>query len=139
MRAEGAVTAVSPAKSDAAAILVVDDDEVMRDLLTRMLQRSGFVVITAANGHEGIERFAESPVQLTITDIKMPRVDGLELIQALLAKKPDVAIVAMSGVDEWDQYCKRARALGAKAALRKPVGRAELIDTIAKLLAESKR
>jgi YesN/AraC family two-component response regulator len=133
------LTAVSPSKPNTAAILVVDDDEVMRDLLTRMLERRGFVVITAIDGHDGLERFAETPVELTITDIKMPRVDGLELIQALLAKKPDVAIVAMSGVDEWDQYCKAARALGAKAALRKPVGRDELIDTIEKLLSERKR
>ena len=133
------MTALPKPKADTPAILVVDDDEVMRDLLSRMLQRSGFVVITATDGHDGIERFSETPVQVTITDIKMPRVDGLELIQALLAKKPDVAIVAMSGVDEWDQYCKAARELGAKAALRKPVGRVELIETIEKLLAERKR
>lgn len=127
------MASASPTKS-AAAILVVDDDEVMRDLLQRMLQRSGFAVVTAVDGRDGIDRFRECPVQLAITDMKMPVMDGLELMRALLSEQPDVNIIAVSGVDEWDTYFKIARSLGAKALLRKPVSTAELVETVQRLL-----
>jgi CheY-like chemotaxis protein len=119
-----------------AAILVVDDDEVMRDLLRRALERSGFAVVTATDGRQGVEQFHDHPVDVTITDMMMPVMDGLELIRALVAEQPSIRIIAVSGVDDWDNYLKTARALGAKAVLRKPVSSAELVNTVRRVLTE---
>lgn len=122
--------------SPATAVLVVDDDEVMRDLLRRALERSGFEVVTAADGHEGVERFRDRAVDVTITDMMMPTMDGLQLIQALVAQQPSIRIIAVSGVDEWDNYLKTARSLGARAVLRKPVSSAQIVTTVKRVLTD---
>lgn len=119
-----------------AAILVVDDDEVMRDLLRRVLERSGYEVMTATDGRDGVERLRGRKVDVTITDMRMPVMDGIAFIQMLVAEQPSVRIIAVSGVDEWDNYLKTARSLGAKAVLRKPVGSAELVNTVKRVLME---
>jgi len=132
MRAKPQMTAEpSP---PAAAILVVDDDEVMRDLLRRVLERSGFEVVTATHGREGVEQARGRAVDLTITDMVMPVMDGIEFIQAMVAEQPSIRIIAVSGVDDWDNYLKTARSLGAKAVLRKPVSSAELVSTVKRVL-----
>lgn len=120
--------------SSSAAILVVDDDEVMRDLLRRVLERSGYEVVTATDGRDGVERLRGRAVDVTITDMVMPVMDGIELIQTLVAEQPSIRIIAVSGVDDWDNYLKTARSLGAKAVLRKPVGSAELVSTVKRVL-----
>lgn len=120
-----------------AAILVVDDDEVMRDLLRRVLERSGFEVVTARHGQDGVDRYRDRAVDVTITDMVMPVMDGLEMIRALVAEQPSVRIIAVSGVDDWDNYLKAARGLGAKAVLRKPVSGSELVSTVRRVLNET--
>lgn len=130
-------TAQSPA-SDAetlstASILVVDDDESMRNLLQRMLERMGFTVVTAINGRDGIERFREHPVDVVVTDMMMPGIDGIDLIRTLRGKWPDVRIIAISGVDY--PYLRMALSCGAKATLRKPVQSGQLVETVQRVLA----
>ncbi|HXX03024.1 MAG TPA: response regulator [Xanthobacteraceae bacterium] len=120
--------------SASAVILVVDDDEVMRDLLRRVLERSGYEVVTATDGRDGVERLRRRAVDVTITDMRMPVMDGIEFIQTLVAEQPSIRIIAVSGVDDWDNYLKTARSLGAKAVLRKPVGSAELVSTVKRVL-----
>jgi two-component system cell cycle sensor histidine kinase/response regulator CckA len=127
-------SAETPA-ADAArqTVLVVDDDESMRTLLRRVLERTGFTVITATNGQDGMERFAEQPVDIVVTDMMMPVLDGVELIRALRGKCPDVRIVAISGVEY--PYLRMALGYGAKATLRKPVESARLVETLHRVLA----
>jgi CheY-like chemotaxis protein len=126
----------TPRKPLAAAVLVVDDDEVMRDLLKRVLERSGFEVLTARDGRDGLERLGSRSVDLTITDMVMPVMDGIEMMRALVAERPSIRIIAVSGVDDWDNYLKTARSIGAKAVLRKPVSSAELVDTVRRVLTD---
>ena len=64
-------------------ILVVDDEPAMRDALTAALRREGLCVITAANGVEALEKVQGQPFDLIITDVRMPRMGGLELLRAL--------------------------------------------------------
>jgi two-component system, cell cycle sensor histidine kinase and response regulator CckA len=130
----GGGTPMTAKASPPAAILVVDDDEVMRDLLRRVLERSGFELVTATHGREGVERARDRAVDLTITDMVMPVMDGVELIQALVAEQPRIRIIAVSGVDDWDNYLKTAQSLGAKAVLRKPVSSTELVNTVKRVL-----
>jgi len=114
-------------------VLVVDDDESMRTLLRRMLERTGFTVITAINGQDGMERFSKQPVDIVVTDMMMPVLDGVELIRVLRGKWPEVRIVAISGVEY--PYLRMAVSCGARATLRKPVASAELVETVNRVLA----
>ena len=114
-------------------VLVVDDDESMRTLLRRMLERTGFTVVTAINGQDGMERFSEQPVDIVVTDMMMPVLDGIELIRALRRQWPQTRIVAISGVEY--PYLRMALGCGAKATLRKPVESARLVETLNRVLA----
>jgi len=80
-----------------ARILVIDDDADTRAMLEQILKAAGYEVILAADGREGVERHSTSPADLVITDIYMPKQDGLETIQELRSCFPTVAIIAMSG------------------------------------------
>jgi CheY-like chemotaxis protein len=117
----------------APSVLVVEDDESMRTLLKRMLERNGFAVITAINGRDGVERFREREVDIVVTDMMMPELDGAELIRALRGKWPDVRIIAISGVEY--PYLRMAIGCGAKATLRKPVEASQLVQTVQRVLA----
>lgn len=116
----------------AATVLVVDDDEVMRDLLSRMLGRAGYAVQTAADGRNALERFREHAIDAVVTDMSMPRMGGLELTRALLNERPELPIIAVTGVD--DSYLRVAIAAGAKAGMHKPIRAGELAQTMRRLL-----
>lgn len=113
-------------------ILVVDDNEVMRTLLSRMLERAGFEVVVAVDGKQALERFCERTVQLVLTDVVMPGMNGIQLIQAIISRRPDARIIAVSGVD--DRALRMAMELGIRAALRTPVTSAELLATVRRVL-----
>ena len=104
-------------------------------MLKRILERAGFVTVVANNGRDALERFRERPIDLVITDMVMPEMDGIELIRALTAERPGLPIIAISGVHDWANYLGIAVTLGAKAGLQKPVGAAELAATVRRLLA----
>jgi CheY-like chemotaxis protein len=122
----------------APAILVVDDDEGMRDLLQRMLERAGFAVFTAAHGREALARIRARRVDAVVTDMVMPEMDGIELIRALVAEYPGLPIIAISGMHDWSNYFRMALRLGAKAGLQKPVSPASLIRAVRELLPASR-
>ena len=129
--ARGGLTA---AKSALPSILVVEDEEKMRDLLRRILERASFTVMTAPHGREALKLFRERPVDLAITDLMMPEMDGFELIRELTAQWPSIRIIAISGAD---LRLDMARQLGAKAVLKKPVTGAVLVQAVEQVLAAS--
>jgi CheY-like chemotaxis protein len=112
--------------------LVVEDDAAVREMLRRMLERSGFAVATAATGREAVKLFGERQVDLAVTDLMMPQMDGLTLIRELLRVQPSARIIVISGAESGHDA---ALALGAKAALRKPVSPAELTRVAQDVLA----
>lgn len=115
-------------------VLVIEDNDVMRELLARMLQRKGFAVETVANGHDGLTLFGLQSFDLVITDMVMPRMNGLELIQALKRMRPDVKVIAVSGHDDRIGYLRVALQIGAKAVCLKPVTPADLVQTVRAVL-----
>ena len=121
-----------PSEPLAATVLVVDDDEVMRDLLSRMLGRAGYAVETAADGRKALESFHEHAIDAVVTDMSMPKMDGIELTRALLNERPELPIIAVTGVDE--SYLRVAMAAGAKAGMQKPIRAGELAQTMRRLL-----
>ena len=82
-------------------ILVADDDALVRNLVTLMLQQDGYVVLSAADGREGLELSRSYPgsIDLLITDMVMPRMNGSDLCAHLLEERPGIKMLVMSGAD----------------------------------------
>jgi DNA-binding response OmpR family regulator len=119
-----------------ATILVIDDDESVRDLLARILRREGHEVYVASDGEEGLAQFAQCHAQLVITDILMPGKEGLETIVALRAQDPEVKVIAVSGGGRNGTFgfLTTATRLGADRTLSKPFAREDLLAAVNELL-----
>lgn len=103
-------------------ILLVDDDNDLRNLLERVLLRNGLAVHAAADGRQAIKLLAKERFSLVVTDIIMPDVEGIELILKIRKDHPNLPIIAMSagGRLNAEGYLKMARSLGANQILEKP-------------------
>ncbi len=77
-------------------ILVVDDEQSMRDVLSIMLKRAGYAVTTAADGEEAIVRLGKEIFDLVITDLKMPKAGGLEVLKAAKASSPETVVLVIT-------------------------------------------
>ncbi len=122
-----------------AHVLVVDDETSIVMVLQSMLTRLGYEVLTAANGAQAMDMVAMGSVDLVVTDIVMPDMNGIELITSLQEKYPKLKIIAMSGgsVDNGpDGYLKDAYDLGAARCLAKPFMLSELSSLVKELLLE---
>lgn len=126
-----------PARGTAPTVLVVDDDPAARELLTRHLQREGFVVITAVNGAEGLERLkASQPKPLAVLlDVMMPGIDGWHVLRTIreAPDTQDIPVIMQTVLNE----SNFAYALGATGYLKKPIRREVLAETLRTLAAPS--
>lgn len=101
------------------SILVVDDELMMRSLLEKILSREGYNILTASDGHEALEILARKKVDLIISDMKMPRMDGFELLKVVKQEYPDTGVIIMTTYG--DTYTvKDALLLGADEYITKP-------------------
>ncbi|HNX00143.1 MAG TPA: response regulator [Candidatus Cloacimonadota bacterium] len=116
-------------------ILVVDDDTNFRQMLCQTLERAGYRVVEAEDGNVAIKACETEVPGLVITDIIMPEKEGLETIQEIRAKYPEVNIIAMSGGGRIspDSYLPLAKGLGAVKTLQKPFRREEVIKAVQEL------
>lgn len=117
------------------AILVIDDEVEVREMIRTFLQRNKYTVIEASNGKEALAKFKPSLVDIVITDVLMPEEDGLEVIMQLKRLKPGIKIIAISGGGKGGpvNYLNLAEALGADAALAKPFSVYDLLTRIREL------
>lgn len=117
-------------------ILIIDDDEQMRNLLCRAMEYAGFEVEAAADGRKGLRFFEENTYDLVITDLIMPEQEGMETITFLRKNHPDVKIIAISGGGRIgpETYLPAALELGADLAFAKPFPIDDLINAVKKLL-----
>jgi two-component system sensor histidine kinase/response regulator len=115
----------------AATILVIDDDENMRDLLRMHLSAAGYEVNVAADAIDAGYLVLRSPPDLIICDIHMPHMDGFEFIAALKADTtlPSIPVIFLTSFDEGDD---RGKQLGAVGYITKPVRADRLLQLIAK-------
>ena len=122
--------------SDRPCLLVVEDEKDLCDLLRRILERAGFVTVGAGNGREAILQLRAKHIDLVITDIAMPEMDGVELMRVMQRDRPNLPIIALSGIEDVMEYRRIAAHLGARIALRKPVHKAELIGAVNDVLGQ---
>ncbi len=116
-----------------AKILVIDDQPEIRELFAEVLVSAGHEVITASDGRIGLELFARHRPALVITDLLIPGISGLELIDRL-RQEPSVKIIAATA--SGFELLEAARGLGASVTLRKRFGINQLITTVRQLLEE---
>lgn len=121
----------------AGTILIIEDDASVRMLLARVLEDAGYQVVEAANGRQGLEQFQAQPMDLVLTDLEMPEMNGLELILELTHAFLHVKVIVMSGCsgDELQQ----ARALGVRHTFGKPLDLATLLHAVQDELQHSQR
>lgn len=119
-----------------AKILIIDDDEPIRDSLEAMAMAAGHDVLTAADGRKGMAAYAAFQPDLVVTDIIMPEQDGLETITQLRRLSRSMPIIAISGGERYGSFdsLAAARKLGADRTLTKPFSGAMLMSEIAELL-----
>jgi len=106
-------------------VLVVDDEDGIRQALTRFLTRLGYQVQAAANATEALERLAAHHPTAMLCDIRMPETSGVELLPKVLAQDPDLAIIMLTAIDE-PRTAIECLKLGAYDYLIKPVDLEEL-------------
>lgn len=110
---------------DRTTVLVVDDEDGIRQALTRFLTRLGYQVSAAANAKEALERLAADHPQAMLCDIRMPETSGVELLPKVLAQDPDLAVMMLTAIDE-PRTAVECLKLGAYDYLIKPVDLEEL-------------
>jgi two-component system response regulator PilR (NtrC family) len=102
-----------------ARILVVDDEKSMRDLLSITLAKEGYDVLTAAGGEPAIEALHRESVDAVITDLRMPKVDGLQVLRVAKEISPDMAVIVITAVASTETAVE-AMKLGAYDYITKP-------------------
>lgn len=120
-----------------AHILVVDDDNVVRDVLRTILEEASYKVTTAGDGAEALRLIDGWRPSAVVTDIVMPGEEGLRLIFEARRSHPDLPIVAMSGARSGAYLCL-AEKLGANAILAKPFDPATLLAKVAGVLTDQR-
>ena len=126
---------MSEASKKAKRILLVDDQENIRILLNKILSSMGYGVLEAKDGEEAMKLVQIGPIDLVITDLKMPEMDGIELTRAIRRIEPDLPIIVYSAYRFIDTAPVALKA-GANDYLAKPFLRTKIEQTVDRLLKE---
>ncbi len=110
-------------------VLVVDDQDALRALLARMVERAGFEAIEAKDGEEAVERFKEFTPIVVVSDIMMPKMDGLALLERIKQIDRSAAVILMTGLGN-EEVLLRALRGGATNFFKKPFNVGEMIQQI---------
>jgi len=123
------------------SILLMEDDDLFREALALALREHGFTVREARDGDEGTRLFRVEPTDLVLTDIVMPKKEGLETVLELRRAHPKLGIIVMSGGTAHDAplYLKMAASFGANRVLKKPFSINALLTAVTEVLAASPR
>jgi DNA-binding response OmpR family regulator len=121
-------------------ILIIDDNAMNRDMLSRRLEREGYEILCAANGREGLDAVGNSDIDLILLDILMPEMDGYQVLRELkgdpaTARLPVIMLTAVNDVDS----VKRCIDMGADDYLIKPFNSVLLRSRIESVIRDSKR
>jgi CheY-like chemotaxis protein len=114
-------------------VLVADDEAEVRDLVRQILEPYGFKVHDANNGYEVLDNVERSHIDILILDLVMPGMEGIETLRKLRVRRPELKILAISGVFG-GSYLACAKHLGANAALKKPFSCDALVSEVRALL-----
>jgi two-component system response regulator (stage 0 sporulation protein F) len=111
-------------------ILIIDDEEIVRVVLSSALKAAGYEVVVAANGRQGLELYRHRPTDLIITDIAMPELNGLSMILDLTRQFLRAKVIALSGVGGEKNVWDVAKLFGARLTIHKPFNMPQLLGAV---------
>ncbi|HEY5453493.1 MAG TPA: response regulator [Polyangia bacterium] len=115
-------------------VLVVDDDADAREMLSAVLAQAGYDVDAAADGFAALAHVSRYRPDLVLTDLRMPGMTGVDLLQRIRRVHGDVPVIIATGLETWD-LCTAAEAYGAVTCLIKPIDVEDLVWNIEMALA----
>jgi DNA-binding response OmpR family regulator len=115
-------------------ILIIDDEAALRQTLTRILQRAGLQVTSAASGQEGLDYLAQLPFDLVYLDIRMPDMNGMEVLQIMHAAYPELPVVLFTAQPDLSSALEALRQ-GATDYLVKPLQPSDIVERTRAILA----
>ena len=118
---------------DVRTILLVEDDEANRHSVTLILEQSGYLVLSATNGHEALDILRKSDIDLILSDLKMPLMDGMDVLKSARLIRPEVDVIIMTAHGTIETAVEAIKE-GAYDFLAKPFKKATLLRTIEKSL-----
>src|SRR5260221_12220415 len=113
--------------------LIVDDEPRLRQGLVHLMRNDGFVCVEASNGEEALAQLEQYPVTLVMSDLRMPKMDGLELLRPIRGRWPDVAVVMITAVADVEGGVS-CLAIGAMDYLPQPLHLEEVRARVAQAL-----
>jgi CheY-like chemotaxis protein len=120
-----------------AKVLVIEDEEILRETILNILKLNGFSAIEAVNGRQGLQLAKEWVPNLILCDIRMPELDGYEVLRALRQDPVTASIpVIFLTAESIQKVIDKGQSLGAKAYLSKPFSTAQLLEAINKELGD---
>src|ERR1700757_223014 len=122
---------IKPVDQDRIRVIVVDDHTLMREGVTAVIARQPDMIVVgeAVNGEDAIALVESEQPDVLLLDLRMPKLNGVAVIERLFPKRPDLAIVVLSTYDADDDIIRALRA-GAKAYLLKVISLGELLDYV---------
>ena len=124
-----------------AVVLIIDDDEMIVESLSVLLQNEGYDVLSSSNGKNGLKLLGKNRIDVVITDIIMPDKDGIETIREIKKTYRNTKIIAMSGGGKIaaKEYLTFVKQLGVRHTLSKPFEKEQILSALEAVLREPKR
>jgi len=120
-------------------VLVVDDEEQVRELAARVLERAGYVVRSVASAAQALDVISAESIDLVVSDVVMPGLSGIDLLTELRRRQLSVPVVLTTGGSAAPERTAEALALEACTVVHKPYTHSELTNAVAEALAGSSR
>ncbi|HWG56246.1 MAG TPA: response regulator [Gaiellaceae bacterium] len=116
-------------------VLVVDDEQLVRDLTVQVLLRGGHDVVSSATAQGALDLLEQERFDLVVTDVVMPGLSGVELLNEIRDRQPDLPVLLMTGGSPDPDRTARALDLGATAMIYKPFAHTDLLEAVAAAVA----
>ncbi|MEM3384165.1 MAG: response regulator [Nitrososphaeria archaeon] len=116
-------------------ILIIDDDKYVQQVFTRILEKQGYIIECAETGQEAIEKFQNQKYDIALIDVKLPDINGVDLISKMHTMHPEIIKIAITGFPSLEDSTKLIDR-GACAYIVKPIKPEELIQIISEKLRE---
>jgi CheY-like chemotaxis protein len=128
----------SDARTGPVRVLVVDDEEFIRELVVESLASRGFVTVAASGGDEAMTRLGERPFDVLVTDVVMPGLHGVEFVRRVRREHPGTRVVVLTGFARQQEIGEFLLA-GADDLLAKPFRGSDLVDVLRRVMARTPR
>jgi YesN/AraC family two-component response regulator len=115
-----------------ASVLIVDDEQFIRQILARIVQREGYAIGEASDGKDALEKLEQTKYDFVISDIRMPNMDGMELLAEIKTRFPDTIVILITAY-AGDYTAKDVLAVGADHYITKPFKNVEIARTLGRL------